>query len=87
MKTTPEVEAEIVRLHYAEHWPVGTIATQLEQHVVGGAHGQRGFRVAELGERQTERAAQHQHGARIALRVDDRERCSQGVHRLRRPAA
>lgn len=33
MKTTPEVEAEIVRLHYAEHWPVGTIATQLEQHV------------------------------------------------------
>ena len=32
MKTTPEVEAEIVRLHYAEHWPVGTIATQLELH-------------------------------------------------------
>ena len=32
MKTTPEVEAEIVRLHYAEHWPVGTIATQLEVH-------------------------------------------------------
>jgi transposase len=33
MKTTPEVEAEIVRLHYAEHWPVGTIATQLALHV------------------------------------------------------
>jgi transposase len=33
MKTTAEVEAEIVRLHYAEHWPVGTIATQLELHV------------------------------------------------------
>jgi len=32
MKTTPEVEAEIVRLHYAEHWPVGTIATQLTLH-------------------------------------------------------
>ncbi|MBE7449482.1 MAG: hypothetical protein HS111_11475 [Kofleriaceae bacterium] len=32
MKTTPEVEAEIVRLHYAEHWPVGTIATQLGHH-------------------------------------------------------
>src|SRR4029079_6131971 len=32
MKTTPELEAEIVRLHYAEHWPVGTIATQLEAH-------------------------------------------------------
>ena len=32
MKTTPEIEAEIVRLHYAEHWPVGTIATQLEVH-------------------------------------------------------
>jgi len=32
MKTTPEIEADIVRLHYAEHWPVGTIATQLETH-------------------------------------------------------
>ena len=32
MKSTPELEAEIVRLHYAEHWPVGTIATQLEAH-------------------------------------------------------
>jgi transposase len=32
MKTTPETEAEIVRLHYAEHWPVGTIATQLQTH-------------------------------------------------------
>ena len=33
MKSTPELEAEIVRLYYAEHWPVGTIATQLEAHV------------------------------------------------------
>jgi transposase len=33
MKSTPELEAEISRLHYAEHWPVGTIATQLETHV------------------------------------------------------
>ena len=32
MKTTPELEAEIVRLHYAEHWPVGTIAAQLAAH-------------------------------------------------------
>jgi transposase len=32
MRSTPELEAEIVRLHYAEHWPVGTIATQLETH-------------------------------------------------------
>ena len=32
MKTTAEVEAEVVRLHYAEHWPVGTIATQLDLH-------------------------------------------------------
>jgi transposase len=32
MKTTPEVKAEVVRPHYAEHWPVGTIATQLEVH-------------------------------------------------------
>jgi transposase len=27
-----EVEAEIKRLHYAEHWPVGTVATQLGVH-------------------------------------------------------
>jgi hypothetical protein len=33
MKSTPELEAEIARLHYAEHWPVGTIAAQLETHV------------------------------------------------------
>ena len=32
MKTTAETEAEIVRLHYAEHWPVGTIATQIQAH-------------------------------------------------------
>jgi len=32
VKTTPEIEAEIVRLHYAEHWRVGTIANQLELH-------------------------------------------------------
>lgn len=32
MKTTAEAEAEVVRLHYAEHWPVGTIATQLTLH-------------------------------------------------------
>lgn len=30
--TTPEIEAEIVRLHYAEHWRVGTIAVQLGVH-------------------------------------------------------
>ena len=29
MKSTPELEAEMLRLHYAEHWPVGTIATHL----------------------------------------------------------
>jgi len=28
----PEVEVEIRRLHYAEHWPVGTIAKQLSVH-------------------------------------------------------
>jgi transposase len=33
VKSTPELEAEIVRLFYAEHWAVGTIATQLEIHV------------------------------------------------------
>jgi transposase len=30
--TTPAQDAEIVRLHYAEHWPVGTISTQLGLH-------------------------------------------------------
>ena len=44
MKGTPELEAEIVRLHYAEHWPVGTIATQL------GAHPDQVRRVLGLGE-------------------------------------
>lgn len=28
----PEVEAEVRRLHYAEHWPIGTIAKQLSVH-------------------------------------------------------
>ena len=32
MSAPPEVEGEIRRLHYAEHWPVGTIATQLKVH-------------------------------------------------------
>jgi len=48
MKSTSELEAEIVRLHYAEHWPVGTIATQLETHPDqvrrGGGGGGRGAR-------------------------------------------
>lgn len=30
--TTPEIEGEIIRLHHAEHWPVGTIAAQLVVH-------------------------------------------------------
>ncbi len=30
--TTPELEAEIVRLHFAEHWRVGTISAQLGVH-------------------------------------------------------
>ncbi len=30
--TTPEVEAEIIRLYFAEHWRVGTIAAQLGTH-------------------------------------------------------
>jgi len=33
MKSTPELEAEILRLHHAEQWPPGTIATQLGAHV------------------------------------------------------
>lgn len=30
--TTPELEAEIARLYYAEHWKVGTIVAQLGTH-------------------------------------------------------
>ena len=30
--TTPAQDAEIIRLHYAEHWPVGTITAQLGLH-------------------------------------------------------
>jgi hypothetical protein len=30
--TTAEQEAEIIRLHFAEHWRVGTIASQLGVH-------------------------------------------------------
>lgn len=30
--TTPELEAEIARLYYSEHWKVGTIAAQLGVH-------------------------------------------------------
>jgi transposase len=32
MTVSPETEAEIRRLHFAEHWPVGTVATQLGAH-------------------------------------------------------
>jgi transposase len=32
MSKPPEIEAEITRLHYAEHWRVGTIAAQLGVH-------------------------------------------------------
>ncbi len=32
MTTTTDVEAEIIRLHFAEHWRVGTIAGQLGVH-------------------------------------------------------
>ncbi len=30
--TTIEVETAILRLHHAEHWPVGTVASQLGIH-------------------------------------------------------
>jgi transposase len=32
MTYPPELHAEIRRLHYAEHWPVGTVASQLHVH-------------------------------------------------------
>ena len=32
MTVTEDIEAEIRRLHYAEHWPVGTVASQTQQH-------------------------------------------------------
>jgi len=46
--TTPELEAEITRLYYAEHWKMGTIAAQLGVHpdvvrrVLGGGDGRAG---------------------------------------------
>lgn len=33
MSVSKEVETEIRRLHFGEHWPVGTVATQLSVHV------------------------------------------------------
>ncbi len=44
MKATPELEVEIARLYYGEHWRVGTIAAQL------GAHPDQVRRVLGLGE-------------------------------------
>ena len=32
MTIAPEIEAEIRRLFFAEHWKIGTIAAQLEVH-------------------------------------------------------
>lgn len=32
MTLDPETEAKVLRLHHAEHWPVGTIASQLGIH-------------------------------------------------------
>ncbi len=32
MPITPETEAEILRRHFADHWPAGTIAAQLNLH-------------------------------------------------------
>jgi transposase len=32
VKTRPEIESEIVRLHHAEGWPIGTIARELSVH-------------------------------------------------------
>lgn len=32
MALTPETEAQILRYHHAERWPIGTIATQLNLH-------------------------------------------------------
>src|SRR4051812_17620359 len=32
MSVSEEVQAEIRRLYFSEHWPVGTVASQLKQH-------------------------------------------------------
>ena len=32
MAIPPETEAQILRYHHAERWPIGTIATQLNLH-------------------------------------------------------
>jgi hypothetical protein len=53
--STLEQEAEMIRLHYAEHWRVGTIATQLSVHpdvvrrVLGlGANREKGIPRAKM---------------------------------------
>lgn len=52
-KTSPEVEAEIVRLYHAEQWKVGTISTQLGVHhyVVRRVLHERGLPVPKLAPR------------------------------------
>ena len=44
MTIAKDTECEILRLHYGEHWPVGTIAAQLDLHadVVRRVLGYRG---------------------------------------------
>jgi transposase len=44
VRTRPEIEAEVLRLHHAEGWPIGTIARQLCVHtsVVSRVLGQAG---------------------------------------------
>ena len=32
MTVTADIEAEIRRLYFAEHWPVGTVVSQTQQH-------------------------------------------------------
>ena len=53
MVTPPDIEAQILRLYYAEKWTIGTIAGQLHVHhsVVGRVLAQAGLprpRIAPL---------------------------------------
>jgi transposase len=52
-KVPPEIEAEIVRLHHAEKWPIGTIAGQVGVHhcVVRRVLGEHGVPRPELAPR------------------------------------
>ena len=47
---SPELRAEIRRLHFAEHWKVGTIADTFEKYDVGAVLPAMGYSEGQLAE-------------------------------------